>query len=218
MHRARQRLFLLAPAVLSAAGPGGRARGPPARPGARRLCRHRCPAASDYHLALWHGVNLPLLLSALVLAVGTARSSRRNRVTGGGLGYPPLGNADRIYDATLRGTGRVRGAPDRRYPARFAARRPSRSSSSHPGAGAGRCMLVVGARNRPELRLWDSPLQVVIGLMILAAALGATVMRNRLASVLLVGVTGYGCGVHLRPPRRARPRADPVPGGDTDLW
>ena len=32
------------------------------------------------------------------------------------------------------------------------------------------------------------------GLMILAAALGATVMRNRLAAVLLVGVTGYGCG------------------------
>ena len=28
----------------------------------------------------------------------------------------------------------------------------------------------------------------------LAAALGATVMRNRLAAVLLVGVTGYGCG------------------------
>ena len=29
----------------------------------------------------------------------------------------------------------------------------------------------------------------------MAGALGATVMRNRLAAVLLVGVTGYGCGV-----------------------
>jgi multicomponent Na+:H+ antiporter subunit A len=37
-------------------------------------------------------------------------------------------------------------------------------------------------------------LQVVVGLLILAAAIGATVMRNRLAAVLLVGVTGYGCG------------------------
>ena len=35
---------------------------------------------------------------------------------------------------------------------------------------------------------------MVVGLLILAAALGATVMRNRLAAVLLVGVTGYGCG------------------------
>ena len=56
-------------------------------------------------------------------------------------------------------------------------------------------MLLLGARDRPQLRLWDSPLQVVVGLIILAAALSATVLRNRLAAVLLVGVTGYGCGV-----------------------
>jgi multicomponent Na+:H+ antiporter subunit A len=31
--------------------------------------------------------------------------------------------------------------------------------------------------------------------LVLAAALGVTVMRNRLAGVLLIGVTGYGCGV-----------------------
>jgi multicomponent Na+:H+ antiporter subunit A len=37
--------------------------------------------------------------------------------------------------------------------------------------------------------------QVVVGLLILAAAAGATVMRNRLAAVLLIGVTGYGCGM-----------------------
>jgi len=55
-------------------------------------------------------------------------------------------------------------------------------------------VLALGARDRPEFALWDSPLQVVVGLLMLAAALGATVMRNRLASVLLIGVTGYGCG------------------------
>jgi multicomponent Na+:H+ antiporter subunit A len=55
-------------------------------------------------------------------------------------------------------------------------------------------MLVLGARNRPELKLWDSPLQAVVGLIILAAAISATVLRNRLAAVLVVGVTGYGCG------------------------
>ena len=55
-------------------------------------------------------------------------------------------------------------------------------------------VLALGARDRPEFALWDSPLQVVVGLLILAAAVGATVMRNRLAAVLLVGVTGYGCG------------------------
>ena len=55
-------------------------------------------------------------------------------------------------------------------------------------------VLALGARDRPDFALWDSPLQVVVGLVILAAALGATVMHNRLAAVLLVGVTGYGCG------------------------
>ncbi|SIL36774.1 Putative cation antiporter NADH dehydrogenase subunit [Mycobacteroides abscessus subsp. abscessus] len=34
----------------------------------------------------------------------------------------------------------------------------------------------------------------MVGLLILAAAIGATVMRNRLAAVLLVGITGYGTG------------------------
>jgi multicomponent Na+:H+ antiporter subunit A len=55
-------------------------------------------------------------------------------------------------------------------------------------------VLALGARDRPEFALWDSPLHVVVGLLILAAAIGAIVMRNRLAAVLLVGVTGYGCG------------------------
>ncbi len=55
-------------------------------------------------------------------------------------------------------------------------------------------VLMLGARDRPEFALWGSPLQVIVGVLILAAAVGATVMRNRLAAVLLVGVTGYGCG------------------------
>jgi multicomponent Na+:H+ antiporter subunit A len=55
-------------------------------------------------------------------------------------------------------------------------------------------VLAFGTHSRPDFTLWGSPLQVVVGILILAAALGATVMRNRLAALLLVGVTGYGCG------------------------
>jgi multicomponent Na+:H+ antiporter subunit A len=55
-------------------------------------------------------------------------------------------------------------------------------------------MLALGARDRPDFAQWDSPIQVVVGVLMLAAALGAVVMRNRLAAVLLIGVTGYGCG------------------------
>jgi multicomponent Na+:H+ antiporter subunit A len=149
---------------------------------------------ADYKLALWHGVNLPLLLSVLVLAVGTAVFLARHRLRRAArMGYVPLGNADRIYDAVIRGADV------------FAVRLTAVTQrGSIPATQTvilstlvlvPVAMLVFGARNRPELRLWESPLQVVIGLIILAAALSATVLRNRLAAVLLVGVTGYGCGV-----------------------
>ena len=61
------------------------------------------PGDGDYELALWHGFNLPLLLSALVLAIGTAAFFARSRLRRNKLVYLPLGNADRIYDATIRG-------------------------------------------------------------------------------------------------------------------
>lgn len=147
---------------------------------------------ADYHLALWHGVNVPLLLSILVLAAGVVAFFARNRLRRARLGYLPLGNADRIYDSVIRGTDV------------FAVRLTALTQrGSIPATQAvilstlvllPTVMLVLGARNRPELKLWDSPLQAVVGLIILAAAISATVLRNRLAAVLVVGVTGYGCG------------------------
>lgn len=147
---------------------------------------------ADYHLALWHGVNVPLLLSILVLAAGVVAFFARNRLRRARLGYLPLGNADRIYDAVIRGTDV------------FAVRLTALTQrGSIPATQAvilstlvllPTAMLVLGARDRPELKLWDSPLQAVVGLIILAAAISATVLRNRLAAVLVVGVTGYGCG------------------------
>ena len=59
---------------------------------------------ADYHLALWHGVNLPLLLSAAGARRPASRSiSSRGRLRRARLAFLPLGNADRIYDAVLRG-------------------------------------------------------------------------------------------------------------------
>lgn len=151
------------------------------------------PGESDYYLALWHGLGVPLLLSALVLATGAALFFGRNRLPRSRITYLPLGNADRIYDAVMRGLDVV------------AVRLTAQTQrGSIPATQAViLCTLVVlptvallaGARDRPELRLWDSPLQAVVGVLMISAAIGATVMRNRLAAVLLVGVTGYGCGV-----------------------
>ena len=149
------------------------------------------PGGADYHLALWHGVNLPLLLSILVLAAGTAAF----------LAAPGCAGSVRI-----RAVGQRRPHLRRRHPrrrrVRLAAHR-GHPARIHPGhavddpvdAGAPSRRDAAARRARPSpVALWDSPLQVVVGLIILAAALSATMLRNRLAAVLLVGVTGYGCG------------------------
>ncbi len=147
---------------------------------------------ADYHLALWHGFNLPLALSGLVLAAGIAMYFGRARLSRARVGDLPIANADRIYDAVLRGADVMS--------VRLTARTQRGSIPATQSVILVTLVLMpvtvlaLGTRDRPEFELWDSPAQVVVGLLMLTAALGATVMRNRLAAVLLVGVTGYGCG------------------------
>ncbi|OBK81465.1 Na+/H+ antiporter subunit A [Mycobacterium sp. 1164985.4] len=191
MHRP-ERTFMIAPGVLAAAGlafgiwplgigdvlegyadtvPGGN---------------------NEYHLALWHGVNLTLLLSVLVIATGVVAFIGRERLRRFRTVHEPLGNADHVYDAVVRRLDL--------WSVELTAITQRGSIPATQSAILSTLVLVptivlaLGARDRPEFKLWGSPLQVVIGLIILAAALGALVMRNRLAAVLLVGVTGYGCG------------------------
>ena len=151
-------------------------------------------ADGAYTLELWHGFGLPVLLSAVVLAAGTAAFVSRDRLQRARIGrYQPLGNADRVYDAVIRGADvvsvRLTAATQRgSIPV-------TQSVILTTLVLLPLAVLVLGARDRPDFRLWDSLVQPVVGLLILAAAVAATVMRNRLAAVLLVGITGYGCGV-----------------------
>jgi multicomponent Na+:H+ antiporter subunit A len=183
--------FLAAPAILAAAGlvfgvwPAGLDQ-------VLHSYSDTVPGNEEYELALWHGLGMPLLLSALVLAAGAAAYFGRARLRRLRTVRQPLGNADRIYDAALRGADllavRLTSSIQRgSIPA-------TQSVILSTLVLVPVIVLALGARDRPRFALWDSPLQVVVGLLILAAALGATVMRNRLAAVLLVGVAGYGCG------------------------
>lgn len=190
MHRPSV-TFLTAPAILTLAGlafglwPAG-------MDAVLDEYANTMPGGSGYHLALWHGLGLPLYLSALVLAVGIAAFLVRRRLPRTRFAYLPLGNADRMYDATIRGLDvlslRLTGSTQRgSLPA-------TQSVILCTLVALPVATLVLGPRNQPAFALWDSPLVVVVGLLMLAAAIGATMMRNRLAAVLLVGVTGYGCG------------------------
>jgi multicomponent Na+:H+ antiporter subunit A len=184
--------FLLAPAVLAVAGlVFGLV--PSVLENALDPYAESLPGGASYHLALWHGLNLPLLLSAIVLAAGTASFILRGRLRRTRVSFLPLGNADRVYDATLRGLDwvafRVTGTTQRgSIPA-------TQSVILTTLVVVPIVVLVAGARDRPNFELWESALTPIAGVLMLAGALGAVVMRNRLAAVLLVGLTGYGCGV-----------------------
>jgi multicomponent Na+:H+ antiporter subunit A len=127
------------------------------------------PGGAHYHLALWHGFNLPLVLSAAVLLIGAASFVARARLPRAGGRWLPLGNADRIYDATLRGLEfvsiKVTGVTQRgSLPA-------TQSVILLTLVALPVTMLALGARDRPELRLWEGPLQPVIALLMVGGAL-----------------------------------------------
>ncbi|WP_227979414.1 Na+/H+ antiporter subunit A [Nocardia spumae] len=183
-------LFVAPPAVLAAASLAAGLVAPwmdrVLAPYARTL-----PGTLNAHLALWHGWGAPLTLTLIAIACGLVLFEIRDRI--GESLHPRLGNADRVYDATLRAMDqlslRMTGATQRG------------SLPLNQGlilvtvVVLPAVLLFTGARAPISVRAWDSGLQVVIGAIMAAMALGATMMRNRLASVLLVGVTGYGCGV-----------------------
>ncbi|MDX1883548.1 Na+/H+ antiporter subunit A [Mycolicibacterium sp. 120270] len=183
--------FLAAPAILAAAGLVF-GLWPSPLDAALHSYADTVSGVASYELALWHGFNVPLLLSAGVLALGAAAFFGRSRLPRARLMYQPLGNADRVYDAVIRGADvlsvRLTGSTQRgSIPANQAV--ILATLAVVPAVA-----LMLGARDRPEFALWGSPLQVIVGVLTLIAAVGTTMMRNRLAAVLLVGVTGYGCG------------------------
>ncbi len=151
----------------------------------------------DEYLALWHGLELPLLLSGVSIGVGYLLFRRRDalcrlqaRATW------PL-QAEGVYRLGMRLLDRVAvevtGAFQRG------------SVSIYLGviltvvlAAPGGVLvhaLVTGAVPEPEWVLWDRGGQPLVALLMVAAAIMTVRSRRRLRAVVLAGVTGYGCAV-----------------------
>ncbi|OBG00282.1 Na+/H+ antiporter subunit A [Mycolicibacter sinensis] len=151
------------------------------------------PDGVDYHLALWHGPGLPVFLSATVLVVGAGIFLGRGALQLSRLRRLPLGKADEHYDEFLRllDVAAVRlTAVTQRGSLPFNQAVIFTTLILLP-LGA----LMLGARDRVDLQLWDTPLQLTLAVLVVAGGVGATRARNRLSAVLMVGVTGYGCAV-----------------------
>ncbi|MBC7590143.1 MAG: Na+/H+ antiporter subunit A [Salinibacterium sp.] len=146
--------------------------------------------AEPYHLALWHGLEPALGISAVTIACGAALFAARQRVSelqkrfGSGI------SAAGAYTTTMRVIDRT------------AARTTSLTQrGSLPFYLA--VILAVFAlaiattlslnRSWPdEIRAWDYPAQLAIGVIMIVAAFAAIRAGKRFQAVVLVGVTGFG--------------------------
>ena len=144
------------------------------------------------YLSMWHGFGLPVVFSIIVVVAGAALflflRARRRRV----FSTPPPLNADRIYDATLRGADTLS-----LWVTRYTQRGSlplTQSVILSTAVTVPLIALLVGNRDDLAVRGFDTAYQAVVGVLMVAAGVAAAVLRNRLAGALIVGLTGYGCG------------------------
>ncbi len=144
---------------------------------------------AEHHLALWHGFTQALALSAVAIGAGFALFSWRLRVEKLQDSMPQVPSAQRGYDRTVKGllegadavTGFVQHGSLPIYLGVILL-----TMIVLPGIP----LLSDGVM--PDLWFADSPMQVVVGLIMIVCACAAAVARRRFAAVLLVGAVGYG--------------------------
>ncbi len=147
-------------------------------------------SGESYHLALWHGFEPALAISTVTIALGVVLFVARNPV---GAVQARLGtglSAANAYGASMR------------FIDRTAARTTSLTQRGSLPFYLGVILLVftvaitaglVLNRTWPtDIRLWDYPGQLAIGVIMIVAAIAATRAGKRFQAVVLVGVTGFG--------------------------
>ncbi|MDG4829710.1 Na+/H+ antiporter subunit A [Solwaraspora sp. WMMD1047] len=145
---------------------------------------------AGYHLALWHGLNPALGLSLLALAGGGLLFAVRARITGVlHLISTPL-TGESAYQRVSHWIDRIA------VEATGATQRGSLPQYLGiillvlvlaPGGA-----LVIGGAWPERVSWWDTPLQLVVGVVLVTAAVLTVRARRRLTAMVLVGVTGYG--------------------------
>lgn len=150
--------------------------------------------AHPYHLSLWHGFGLALLLSAVAWAGGAVLFAGRTAVTrlSRRIAWP---TADSVFGHLLLGLERlalqVTGFVQRGSLSVYLA-----TTLLVMLAG----QLAVLITDRPwkgavAPRVWDTPLQGAVAVLTCAAALFCLTVSRRMKAVVLAGLTGYGAAL-----------------------
>ena len=138
------------------------------------------PAAPDAHktyLALWHGFNLPLLLSTVIIVMGFLLYWKLETVEKLRPKTAAFGSADTAYDAVLDFL--------RVLSLRLTASTQRGSLTLNVGViffvltVVPLIALISGDRSAVRMELWDTPLQGFIASIIIVMAIVATRMDNR---------------------------------------
>lgn len=192
-------LFLSVPALLSVAGLVLGVWSAPVEALLTRFVDVAFPPGSPwageeaYHLGLWHGFGVPLALTAVVYVLGTMLYVAQRTVERMQFESPALGNADRIYDAVLRFFDILS--------LRLTASIQRGSLPLTLGIILFTLVvfpfvsLLVGTREGLRMELSANPVVLFVMIPMTVAAVAATVLRNRLAAVVSMSVTGYGVAV-----------------------
>lgn len=142
------------------------------------------------HLALWHGFTVPLAITAVIITAGVVMHWQRRVLAGLHFSQPALGSANAAYDRVLE-----------------ALRTVSLKITANTQRGSlpineaiilltlvllPLVALITGQRTNVRMELWDTPLQGVIAVIVIIAAIAVTVLDNRISALIMVGMTGYG--------------------------
>jgi multicomponent Na+:H+ antiporter subunit A len=148
-------------------------------------------SSEPYHLALWHGFEPALGISALTLLLGVLLFLARTTVYRMQARVPAAIDAGRTYWAIMR------------WIDRSAARTTAATQRGSLPVYLGVILLVFAGSTGFALLnnttwpdtpvvLWDSPSQLAIAALMAIAAIAAAIANKRFQAVVLVGVTGYG--------------------------
>ena len=153
----------------------------------------RFPGEAGEHLALWHGLTVPLALSTVIVVVGAIMFWQREVVANAQFERPALGNADILWDTMLTKL--------RQISLRLTASTQRGSLTINLAVIFAVLMIVPLASlvfwpaNDIRMILWDTPWQGMIAMLLMISAVAATRVSNRLSMVILVGMTGYSSAV-----------------------
>lgn len=184
--------FFAVPAVLAALSLVAGFAGPWLTPRIAVYADQFPEGAHEAVLTLWHGLTPALGLSVLCIVAGLALFVWRKPVAAAQhavVDRVPLPDAERTYQLLMRGIDRLA--------VEVTGRTQRGSLPVYLGIILVTLVIVPGsalvrAWHRPDVVIADNPLQVVAGVMMIAAAVLTVRSRRRLRAVLLVGVTGYG--------------------------